>query len=247
MPDKYEVGKKFHDQKAQISKKDFVYSQGVLEKADSYAYRLLEPLENKVVLDLGCGSGHHTIAFAKRGAYVYGVDISPEMVRKAMKLAEQQGVANRVTILEMNAEALEFPDETFDIVFGHSILHHLDLEVARSNIYRVLKKGGKGVFLEPLGHNVFLNLFRRMTPQRRTPTEKPLRMEDILLFAEPFSSLSHREFFLLALCTLPLLFLPGKKLFKKTFSWFPRLDDHFLLRWPGIGRWAWVTVVEVIK
>lgn len=168
------------------------------------------------------------MAFAKRGAYVYAIDLSPEMVRKAREFAEKEGVADRITILEMNAEALEFPNETFDIVFGHSILHHLDLEAARVGIYRVLKRGGKGIFLEPLGHNVFINIFRKITPHRRTPTEKPLLMEDILFFAEPFSSVCHREFFFLALCALPLLALPRKKFFKKPFLAFRSLTSFFL-------------------
>jgi ubiquinone/menaquinone biosynthesis C-methylase UbiE len=247
MGERYEVEKVFHDRKAQAVQKDFLYSCGILLKPDSYAYKLLEPLEGKVVLDLGCGSGHHSVVFAKRGAYVYAIDLSPEMVRKAREFAEKEGVADRITILEMNAEALEFPNETFDIVFGHSILHHLDLEAARVGIYRVLKRGGKGIFLEPLGHNVFINIFRKITPHRRTPTEKPLLMEDILFFAEPFSSVCHREFFFLALCALPLLALPRKKLFEKTFSCLSKLDELLLAWCPNLGRWAWVTVVEVVK
>lgn len=247
MLNRHRVEKNFHDQKAVTTGKDFLYSQEILNRADLYVYQLLEPLEGKVVLDLGCGSGHHAVAFAQRGAFVYAIDISSGMVEKAKELAKQQGVEDRITVLEMNAEALQFPNETFDIVFGHSILHHINLEFARSNVYRVLKQGGRGVFLEPLGHNVFVNLFRKLTPHRRTSTEKPLKMEDLSFFAEPFSSFSHREFFLTALCILPLFFLSNKKFVRKTFLWLSQLDDQFFIRWPILSRWAWVTVLEVIK
>jgi len=105
----------------------------------------------------------------------------------------------RVKILQMCAEELDFPDEMFDFVFGHSMLHHTDLELVRTQVYRVLKPGGKAVFLEPLGHNLAVNLFRKFTPGRRTSTEKPLMIDDIMYFAEPFSTLEHREFNFLTL------------------------------------------------
>jgi len=183
MDKRYQIERIFHDLKAEHKEYDILYSQGVLHKADLYAYQLLETLNSKVVLDIGCGLGYNSILFAKQGAYVYGIDISPKMIEKAKELADNYGVGKRTHFIVMNAEALEFADETFDIVYGHSILHHLDLGKVRTEIYRVLKKGGKGVFLEPLRHNLFINLFRKLTPHRRTPTEKPLKIKDILFFA----------------------------------------------------------------
>jgi len=243
---RYQVEKTFHDMKAEHEECDFLYSQGVLHKADLYAYQLLEPLNGKVVLDIGCGLGYSSMLFAKKGAYVNGIDISPKMIERAKEAAVVYGVSERTNFYVMNAEALEFANETFDIVYGHSILHHLDLGKARTEIYRVLKKGGKGVFLEPLGHNLFINLFRKLTPHRRTPTEKPLKIKDILFFAEPFSNLHHREFFLFALFSLPLLIF-SNKLFKKIYNNLSELDNVIMSKCPEIGRWAWVSVIEVIK
>jgi SAM-dependent methyltransferase len=150
------------------------------------------------------------------------------MVRKAREFAEKEGVADRITILEMNAEALEFPDETFDIVFGHSILHHLDLEAARVGIYRVLKRGGKGIFLEPLGHNVFINIFRKITPHRRTPTEKPLLMEDILFLLNlfPVCAILNFSFWLCAPCRSSLY--QRRNSLKEPFLAFRSLTSFFL-------------------
>ncbi len=74
----------------------------------------------------------------------------------------------------MDAHHLEFPDNTFDIVFGTGILHHLDFETALREIFRVLKKDGEMVFLEPLGRNPVGKLVRRLTPDARTRDEKPL-------------------------------------------------------------------------
>jgi ubiquinone/menaquinone biosynthesis C-methylase UbiE len=243
---RYQVEQTFHDMKAEHEECDFLYSQGVLHKADLYAYQLLEPLNGKVVLDIGCGLGYSSMLFAKKGAYVNGIDISPKMIERAKEAAVVNGVSERTNFYVMNAEALEFANETFDIVYGHSILHHLDLGKARTEIYRVLKKGGKVVILEPLGHNLFINLFRKLTPHRRTPTEKPLKIKDILFFAEPFSNLHHREFFLFALFSLPLLIF-SNKLFKKIYNNLSELDNLIMSKCPKIGRWAWVSVIQVIK
>lgn len=185
--------------------------------------------------------------FAERGGIVYAIDLSPGMVEKAKSRVKENGLDYRVKVLQMSAEELQFADETFDLVFGHSILHHTHLELTRAQVYRVLKQGGKGVFLEPLGHNPLVNLFRKLTPQRRTPTEKPLRIEDVVFFAEPFSALRHREFYLLALVALALLPVKSKGTFQRTLNWLSRLDDSLFTRWPTLGRYAWVTVFEVIK
>ncbi len=237
----------FHDKMAITTGHRGSYWSGILSRADHYAYDLLgSSLDGKVILDLGCGSGHHAINFAGKGATVYAIDLSPGMVQVAADAVRQKGLDGRVLVLEMNAEELLFPEEMFDVVFGHSILHHTNLELTRAQIYRVLKRGGRGIFLEPLGHNPFINLFRTLTPQCRTPTEKPLRYADLLFFAEPFSAFYHREFYMAAL--IAVAFLPfGKQAFQKVLNWLSRVDDILLNRWPALGRYAWVTVFEVVK
>lgn len=220
---------------------------GILFIADRYAYNLLSgSLEGAVLLDLGCGRGHHTINFAEKGATVYAIDLSPGMVKATAKAVEQRGLDNQVHVMEMNAEELLFPEEMFDIVFGHSILHHTNLKLTRAQVYRVLKRGGIGVFLEPLGHNPFLNLFRRLTPRRRTPTERPLKMKDLLFFAEPFSCFHHREFYIIAWIALALLPF-SRWAFQRTLNYLVCIDDFLLYRWPAFGAYAWVTVFKVVK
>lgn len=203
-------------------------------------------LEGKIILDLGCGYGYHTINLAKKGAIVFAIDLSPGMVQATVKAVGQSGLDNRVRVLEMNAEELGFPDETFDAVFGHSILHHTNLKLTRAQVYRVLKQGGRGVFLEPLGHNPLLNLFRRLTPWSRTPTEKPLKLKDLLFFAEPFSSFHHREFYIIAWTALVLLPF-NKWAFQRVLNYLLIIDDILIRHWPVLSRYSWVTVFEVVK
>lgn len=237
----------FHDKKATCVCAESLYHWGVLARADQYAYELIGDLQGKLVLDLGCGAGHHAINFAEKGATVYAIDISAGMVEKARAKIKESGLESQVTVIQMNAEEMDFPNETFDVVFGHSILHHTRLELTRGQVYRVLKRGGKGVFLEPLGHNPLINLFRKVTPNRRTATEKPLKISDIFFFAEPFSALKHREFYFLALATFALKPLKNRRLFQRILDQLSRLDENLFARWPTIGQYAWVTVFEVIK
>ena len=74
----------------------------------------------------------------------------------------------------MDAHKLDFPDNTFDMVFGTGILHHLDTETAVKELYRVLKPDGEIVFGEPLARNPVGKIVRKLTPNARTPDEKPL-------------------------------------------------------------------------
>ena len=87
----------------------------------------------------------------------------------------------------MDANDLTFEDESFDIVFGGAILHHLDVEKSIGHIHRVLKPGGKIVFLEPLNMNPLYKIYRKMNPQERTPDEHALVSSDFKIIRDKFT------------------------------------------------------------
>jgi len=159
-----------------------------------YALSQLGALRGRRVLDLGCGQGETSTWLALQGARVDAVDIAPRMVEVAGALAARHGVADRVALHVAPGERLPFTDGSFDAVFGHDVLHHLDLERARDEIRRVLVPGGRAVFVEPLGHNPILNLFRDRSPDTRTEDEVPLRFADFERLGRGFRTLRHREF-----------------------------------------------------
>lgn len=97
------------------------------------------------VLELGCGTGYFTRELARRGADVVAIDVSPEL----LEIAKTEGFAANVRFEIQNACALSYPDASFDSVVGSSVLHHLDIEDALTEIYRVLKNGGTVYFTEP--------------------------------------------------------------------------------------------------
>ena len=98
------------------------------------------------VLEIGCGLGTDGAQFAKAGADYTGVDLTEaaiELARKRFKLSDLQGEF-RVA----DAENLDFPDESFDIVYSHGVLHHTpDTARAAREIHRVLKTGGRAIVM----------------------------------------------------------------------------------------------------
>ncbi|MGB9885741.1 MAG: class I SAM-dependent methyltransferase [Moorellales bacterium] len=239
--------KEFHDAKAVSGTDDPVYGLGALEMVDRHAYHLLGDLEGATALDVGCGAGHHAVKLAERGARVYAVDLSAGMVEVARRRVKRAGLEDRVTVMEMSAEGLEFADETFYVVFGHSVLHHTDLGSTRYQVYRVLRRGGRGIFVEPLAHSPALKLFRRLTPGRRTATEQPLTWGQLQFFAQPFSSFVHREFYLLALAAFATAPLRSRRLFQAAAGGLSVLDVVLFRYFPWLQRLGWVTVFEVVK
>src|SRR5262249_48636710 len=102
------------------------------------------------LLDFGCGWGSNTILFARAGYEVDGLDISEGNRAVAERLALEHGVADRVHLHRMAAENLAFADDTFDVIAGIDILHHVQVEQAMRECHRVLKPGGVAYFREPV-------------------------------------------------------------------------------------------------
>lgn len=99
------------------------------------------------VLDIGTGSGLLSIELAKskNGSQfnITAVDISQNMIRKAIENAREAGVADRIKFLQCTAAALPFPDNYFDAVISYASLHHWFEPIAVFNeVARVVKKTG---------------------------------------------------------------------------------------------------------
>ncbi len=114
------------------------------------------------VVEIGCGTGLFTEMFARSGAEIIAVDLSPDL----LAIARERKLP-RVHFLEKNFEDCEV-DGPFDAVIGSSVLHHLDMQRTWPKIYGLLKPGGRMSFAEPnmLNPQIFCERhFRRFFPQ----------------------------------------------------------------------------------
>jgi SAM-dependent methyltransferase len=204
-------------------------------------------LNGAVVLDYGCGDGQFSIILAARGARVFGIDISPKLVAQARASAANMACnGSAPQFLAGDAHDTPFPDATFDYVVGNGSLHHLDLEKAFAEIARLLKPGGKAVFQEPMYQHPLLWMLRRLTPNTHTADERPLSLADIEAARKWFPPCRHREHFLFAVCAAPAHLL-GKRLALGVIGALDRVDGRLMRVFPGLRRYAWLTVVEMEK
>ena len=106
-----------------------------------YAYHLVGNITGKRVLDFGCGTGSNSLLLARRGAIVCGVDISHDLLALARQRLSRHGAALQTQFVVASAHDLPLEDESFDLVFGIAILHHLDLALVSREVHRVLRPG----------------------------------------------------------------------------------------------------------
>lgn len=100
------------------------------------------PLEQRTILDIGCGLGMYTQAFLHYSPHVYGVEVELERAVEAIDRA--------AGIVQAVGEALPFASDTFDVVFNHEVLEHVtdDRQVIREAM-RVARPGGYVVTFVP--------------------------------------------------------------------------------------------------
>jgi len=100
-------------------------------------------------LEIGAGTGYFSLNLMQEGAFdrLTATDISAGMLDTLTGTASDLDLTARVETLRTGAEQLPFEDETFDLVLGHAILHHIpDLDRAFCEFKRVLRPGGAIVF-----------------------------------------------------------------------------------------------------
>ncbi|GAB4526025.1 MAG: hypothetical protein Tsb0014_05950 [Pleurocapsa sp.] len=205
---------------------------------------LLSDSKNARVLEYGCGTGSYAFELAKSGAEsVIGIDISPVAIKIAEQEATNRKVDDKTSFRVMNAENLEFDPDSFDLICGSGILHHLDLNLAVNSMTKVLQSDGKALFLEPLGHNILINLYRRLTPSIRSEDEHPLLAKDLAFFRQHFQQVNIQYFYLISLAAS---FLAGKSGFNTVLKYLEVLDSA-LLKLPWMKKQAWLVLIELSK
>jgi SAM-dependent methyltransferase len=106
----------------------------------------IAPEAGAAILDVGCGSGALDRLLARRfgsANQITAMDVNPFLLREAAALAAEDGVADRVTFRQGNAERLPFPDASFDHAFTVTVFEECDADLALRELLRVVRPGGR--------------------------------------------------------------------------------------------------------
>jgi SAM-dependent methyltransferase len=196
----------------------------------------------KRLLEYGCGTGGNSAVWVDLGADVTGIDISAAGIEKAKERAAGDGFDARYHV--MDAERTEFDDDSFDVVVGRGVLHHLKIDRSCAEIARIIKRSGHAIFVEPLGHNPLINLYRRRTQSMRTEHEHPLKIGDFAAAERYFSRVDVAYF---NLFTLPAVALRNTILFKPVLGILESIDRLVMFCFPFLRRFAWTAVIHMSR
>jgi SAM-dependent methyltransferase len=174
---------------------------------------------DKVLLDFACGVGKWPVYYALTGARkVYGFDVAESGVRRGQNLAIRQDTANVVSLTVMDATEIGFRDNSFDIVIGNGVLHHvLKYPGVFDELWRVMKPGSRAYFHKGLADFPIFSLYWKMKGAVEEG-DVPIHAHQIRRLAQRFSKVEIiGDTFLFSI---------------KTFLWKPNADKitRFILR-----------------
>ena len=201
-----------------------------------YAFYLGGDLRDRVVVELGCGSGENLLIAAQRGGRVTGIDISPDLLSLADSRLKLAGATARLR--EASAYDTGLPSASVDVVFCIAILHHLELPRARAEILRILRPNGMVIVSEPVRDSKIYDRVRRLFRVRTEEDsffERPLTSAVLSEFAAGFTRTARRRF---RLPLIPLLHWAGSE--RSPRIW--RLDRWLLRDLPVLQRYATIEV-----
>jgi SAM-dependent methyltransferase len=206
-------------------------------------HEFLGDLRGRDVLEYGCGLGEISTLLAKSGAKVTTFDLSSKSVNTCRQRARLNHVDKQIKLAVAAGENLPYADESFEVIFGKAILHHLDVNIGWREISRVLKPGGMAVFVEPMGMNPFLNFVRDHVPYpAKNPrgADVPLNYDDIHKWGRGFRQFSYREIQLFSM-------LERGFGFRRKIRLFRQADDFLLKHVPFLRRFCRYVVMYCIK
>ena len=236
--------KEFHNELQSKSEGRFenIFYKALYNMYEDFSTYTSEKAKNKIVLDYGCGVGSITQKVSKLNpSKLFGIDISEVSINKAIEEAKKLNL--KIDYSVDNCEKTKFETETFDLVFGSGILHHLNLEKSVSEINRVLKNDGEMVFIEPLGTNPLINFYRKLTPKSRSVDEHPFLKKDFDFINSLFKQVTIKYY---GFFTLVFFLFYGNPKKSVIFKMVSRLDDYFF-KIKFFKNFAWSMLIVAKK
>ncbi len=145
-----------------------------------------------------------------------------------------------------SAHDVPLPDDSVDIVFGMAILHHLELALSAREVKRVLRKGGRAIFREPVRNSKMAQYLRKLIPYQGrnvSPFERPLTDKELAVYASGFASYRTKAF-KLPTSDLVAVIPPLRKYFSRATQ---KMDATILKHCRWLNYYAGVRVIELVK
>ncbi len=236
--------KEFHNNLQSQTKGRFenIFYKSLYNINEDFFSHLQKKASQSQILDFGCGTGlfvERTIKYKPKK--IVGIDISEVSIDKAKKNAKKMLLDAEYYV--DNCEKTRFESNTFDIVYGTGILHHLEFNKCLDEIHRILKSDGSLIFIEPLGTNPIINLYRKLTPKSRSKDEHPLINKDFEYIQNKFLDTNIKYYGFLTLIFSPFYKLPRKSNF---FKFLAKLDQ-ILFKLKIFRILAWSVLITAKK
>lgn len=208
-----------------------------------YVLPKMGQLEGKRVLELGTGTGGTATLLAKQGASVVGIDLLPFRLTEAKARATEYNVAELINFALMDAMHLAFPDNTFDFIISKSVLVFTAHTQAAKECYRVLKPGGKAIFIENMRHHPAVWFYRKAFLKYSGKLHY-FSLNDVKAVGAQFEGLEHREFHLSSVSALFWQKCISIPLFYRwTFRILKTIDTFLLKCFPFLKHFCWITAI----
>lgn len=217
--------------------------------SDRVFVELIGDVSGKKVLELGCGNGLLSVYLAKMGAWVTAVDSSIVGIQNTQALADSSYVHSKIKAHSIDALNLMTLNESFDIIVGRFVLHHIEpFDHFADILFNIMKVGGRGVFRENSSRNQILRLFRTVAPGRfgipkySDDKEYPLQVEEIEMLRQKFDKVEihYTEFKFLRMVNEYLLRHNRQNL-------FTNMDDWIYNHCPRLHKYSYTQIIEIKK
>ncbi len=134
----------------------------------------LDPLKGDRLLDIGCANGTYTMILAEGYAETHAIDIEPQRLAAFDQRLEACAVGDRIWVWEMSAQAMTFPEGSFDTITAIEVLEHVpDLDRTLDECHRVLRPTGRLLITGPNRYFPFETHGWVWKGQRRSPVTFP--------------------------------------------------------------------------